>query len=118
MEEERSCGGGDNSERNRSCAVLSLSFTRSHTHTHTHTPTSHTGKSREAEVKRVNKELANIRSKFGDKKGLNGYQKKKYVCKNYETCANASANHKKNQTFSITKPLSVARVFILLFMNN
>ncbi|EDQ92948.1 uncharacterized protein MONBRDRAFT_17165 [Monosiga brevicollis MX1] len=38
-------------------------------------------KSQEAEVKRINKELANIRSKFGDKKSLNGYQKKKYVCK-------------------------------------
>lgn len=37
-------------------------------------------KSREAEKKRINKELANIRSKFkGDK--LDGYQKKKYVCK-------------------------------------
>jgi AP-2 complex subunit alpha len=67
-----------------------------------------TGKSQEAELKRINKELANIRSKFGgyfcssychvclrlgqadasdgcavvgDKKSLNGYQKKKYVCK-------------------------------------
>eukprot|EP00043_Microstomoeca_roanoka_P007809 m.75530 g.75530 ORF g.75530 m.75530 type:complete len:907 (-) comp13986_c2_seq1:93-2813(-) len=38
-------------------------------------------KSKEAEVKRINKELANIRSKFGEKKGLTGYQKKKYVCK-------------------------------------
>eukprot|EP01147_Barroeca_monosierra_P004171 gene4171-6518_t len=38
-------------------------------------------KSREAEEKRINKELANIRSKFGDKKGITGYQKKKYVCK-------------------------------------
>eukprot|EP00730_Choanoeca_flexa_P015651 TRINITY_DN7233_c0_g1_i2.p1 TRINITY_DN7233_c0_g1~~TRINITY_DN7233_c0_g1_i2.p1 ORF type:complete len:903 (+),score=315.87 TRINITY_DN7233_c0_g1_i2:51-2759(+) len=38
-------------------------------------------KSQEAELKRINKELANIRSKFGDKKSLNGYQKKKYVCK-------------------------------------
>ncbi|KAI9475721.1 MAG: adaptin N terminal region-domain-containing protein [Benjaminiella poitrasii] len=35
---------------------------------------------RELEEKRINKELANIRSKF--KEGnLNGYQKKKYVCK-------------------------------------
>eukprot|EP00049_Salpingoeca_infusionum_P018290 m.356545 g.356545 ORF g.356545 m.356545 type:complete len:909 (-) comp17570_c0_seq1:280-3006(-) len=33
------------------------------------------------ELKRINKELANIRQKFGEKKGLNGYQKKKYVCK-------------------------------------
>lgn len=38
-------------------------------------------KSSEAEEKRVNKELANIRQKFGEKKGLDGYQKKKYVCK-------------------------------------
>ena len=37
-------------------------------------------RARELEEKRVNKELANIRQKF---KGgsLNGYQKKKYVCK-------------------------------------
>ncbi|CAO3587224.1 unnamed protein product [Absidia cylindrospora] len=35
---------------------------------------------RELEEKRINKEMANIRSKF--KEGnLNGYQKKKYVCK-------------------------------------
>ena len=40
-----------------------------------------TGKSREAEVKRINKELANIRSKFKGDKTLDGYQKKKYVCK-------------------------------------
>lgn len=39
------------------------------------------GKSREAEVKRINKELANIRSKFKGDKTLDGYQKKKYVCK-------------------------------------
>jgi AP-2 complex subunit alpha len=38
-------------------------------------------KSSEAEFKRINKELANIRAKFGDKKALDGYQKKKYVCK-------------------------------------
>ncbi|KAL8614372.1 AP-2 complex subunit alpha-2 [Nucella lapillus] len=38
-------------------------------------------KSREAEVKRINKELANIRSKFKGDKTLDGYQKKKYVCK-------------------------------------
>ncbi|KRX27096.1 AP-2 complex subunit alpha-2 [Trichinella nelsoni] len=38
-------------------------------------------KSREAEVKRINKELANIRSKFKGDKALDGYQKKKYVCK-------------------------------------
>jgi AP-2 complex subunit alpha len=55
------------------------------------------GKSKEAELKRINKELANIRAKFkgllfyfvyisivhlysGDKT-LDGYQKKKYVCK-------------------------------------
>lgn len=39
------------------------------------------GKSKEAEVKRINKELANIRSKFKGDKTLDGYQKKKYVCK-------------------------------------
>lgn len=39
------------------------------------------GKSKEAEIKRVNKELANIRSKFKGDKTLDGYQKKKYVCK-------------------------------------
>ncbi|CAF1003348.1 unnamed protein product [Brachionus calyciflorus] len=38
-------------------------------------------KSREAEVKRINKELANIRTKFKGDKTLDGYQKKKYVCK-------------------------------------
>uniref|UniRef100_A0A5S6PZS4 AP-2 complex subunit alpha n=1 Tax=Trichuris muris TaxID=70415 RepID=A0A5S6PZS4_TRIMR len=38
-------------------------------------------KSREAEVKRINKELANIRSKFKGDKAIDGYQKKKYVCK-------------------------------------
>jgi AP-2 complex subunit alpha len=32
-------------------------------------------------VKRMNKELANIRSKFKGDKTLDGYQKKKYVCK-------------------------------------
>lgn len=37
-------------------------------------------KSKEAEMKRINKELANIRSKFKNEK-LDGYQKKKYVCK-------------------------------------
>lgn len=41
----------------------------------------HLGKSKEAEVKRINKELANIRSKFKGDKTLDGYQKKKYVCK-------------------------------------
>jgi AP-2 complex subunit alpha len=41
----------------------------------------YSGKSREAEVKRINKELANIRSKFKGDKTLDGYQKKKYVCK-------------------------------------
>ncbi|KAJ1973915.1 hypothetical protein H4R35_003869, partial [Dimargaris xerosporica] len=35
---------------------------------------------RELEEKRINKELANIRSQFKDP-SLNGYQKKKYVCK-------------------------------------
>ncbi|CAG8819270.1 15268_t:CDS:2, partial [Gigaspora margarita] len=35
---------------------------------------------RELEEKRINKEMANIRSKFKDG-NLNGYQKKKYVCK-------------------------------------
>ncbi|ESO10058.1 hypothetical protein HELRODRAFT_109416 [Helobdella robusta] len=38
-------------------------------------------KSKEAEEKRINKELANIRSKFKGDKTLDGYQKKKYVCK-------------------------------------
>lgn len=38
-------------------------------------------KSKEAEVKRINKELANIRNKFKGDKTLDGYQKKKYVCK-------------------------------------
>ncbi|KAI0981705.1 hypothetical protein GJ496_003684 [Pomphorhynchus laevis] len=38
-------------------------------------------KSREAELKRVNKELANIRSKFKGDRVLDGYSKKKYVCK-------------------------------------
>ncbi|XP_064399538.1 AP-2 complex subunit alpha-2-like [Halichondria panicea] len=37
-------------------------------------------KSKEAERKRINKELANIRSKFKNDR-LDGYQKKKYVCK-------------------------------------
>ncbi|CBY41070.1 unnamed protein product [Oikopleura dioica] len=38
-------------------------------------------KSKEAETKRINKELANIRSKFKGDKTLDGYHKKKYVCK-------------------------------------
>eukprot|EP00124_Ichthyophonus_hoferi_P002493 Ihof_evm1s172 gene=Ihof_evmTU1s172 len=39
-------------------------------------------KSKEAETQRCNKELANIRKQFkGDSKNLDGYQKKKYVCK-------------------------------------
>lgn len=38
-------------------------------------------KSKEAEIKRINKELANIRGKFKGDKTLDGYQKKKYVCK-------------------------------------
>lgn len=38
-------------------------------------------KSKEAEIKRINKELANIRSKFKGDKTLDGYHKKKYVCK-------------------------------------
>jgi len=38
-------------------------------------------KSKEAEMKRINKELANIRSKFKGEKQMDGYQKKKYVCK-------------------------------------
>nr|KAJ3423279.1 hypothetical protein HK105_006656 [Polyrhizophydium stewartii] len=37
-------------------------------------------RARDLEEKRINKELANIRSKFKDS-SLNGYQKKKYVCK-------------------------------------
>ncbi|XP_055505811.1 AP-2 complex subunit alpha-2-like isoform X2 [Leucoraja erinacea] len=38
-------------------------------------------KSKEAEIKRINKELANIRSKFNGDKALDGYSKKKYICK-------------------------------------
>ncbi|KAJ1949186.1 hypothetical protein EC988_004872, partial [Linderina pennispora] len=38
------------------------------------------GRSREEEERRVNKELANIRTKFKDN-SLNGYNRKKYVCK-------------------------------------
>ncbi|KAJ2832856.1 hypothetical protein FBU31_002007, partial [Coemansia sp. 'formosensis'] len=38
------------------------------------------GRSHEDEEKRVNKELANIRTKFKEA-GLNGYNRKKYVCK-------------------------------------
>ncbi|XP_048401017.1 AP-2 complex subunit alpha-2-like [Stegostoma tigrinum] len=38
-------------------------------------------KSKEAEIKRINKELANIRSKFKGDKTLDGYSKKKYICK-------------------------------------
>ncbi|NP_001125028.1 AP-2 complex subunit alpha-2 [Pongo abelii] len=38
-------------------------------------------KSKEAEIKRINKGLANIRSKFKGDKALDGYSKKKYVCK-------------------------------------
>ncbi|XP_041053347.1 AP-2 complex subunit alpha-2-like isoform X1 [Carcharodon carcharias] len=38
-------------------------------------------KSKEAEIKRINKELANIRSKFKGAKALDGYSKKKYICK-------------------------------------
>ena len=37
-------------------------------------------RARELEEKRINKELANIRQKFKGEK-LDGYQKKKYVCK-------------------------------------
>ncbi|CAI6340014.1 unnamed protein product [Periconia digitata] len=37
-------------------------------------------RARELEEKRINKELANIRQKFRDG-GLNGYHRKKYVCK-------------------------------------
>jgi AP-2 complex subunit alpha len=37
-------------------------------------------RARELEEKRINKELANIRQKFKDG-NLNGYSKKKYVCK-------------------------------------
>jgi len=39
-----------------------------------------TARARELEEKRINKELANIRQKFKDG-NLNGYHKKKYVCK-------------------------------------
>eukprot|EP00729_Bicosta_minor_P014214 gene14214-35281_t len=38
-------------------------------------------KTKEAEEKRINKELANIRGKFGGKKSLDGYGRKKYVSK-------------------------------------
>jgi len=38
-------------------------------------------KTKEAEEKRINKELANIRGKFGGKKSLDGYNRKKYVSK-------------------------------------
>lgn len=38
-------------------------------------------KSKEAEIRRINKELANIRNKFRGDRALDGYQKKKYVCK-------------------------------------
>lgn len=38
-------------------------------------------KSKEAEIRRINKELANIRNKFRGDKAIDGYQKKKYVCK-------------------------------------
>ncbi|CAF0860690.1 unnamed protein product [Didymodactylos carnosus] len=38
-------------------------------------------KSREAELRRINKELTNIRQRFRTDKTLDGYQKKKYVCK-------------------------------------
>lgn len=37
-------------------------------------------RARELEEKRINKELANIRTKFKDG-NLSGYHKKKYVCK-------------------------------------
>ncbi|KAI3378849.1 hypothetical protein SNEBB_007915 [Seison nebaliae] len=38
-------------------------------------------RSREAETRRILRELANIRSKFRGDRALDGYQKKKYVCK-------------------------------------
>ncbi|KAF8766993.1 AP-2 complex subunit alpha-2 like protein [Argiope bruennichi] len=38
-------------------------------------------KCKEAEIMRINKELANIRSKFKKDSLLNGYNKKKYICK-------------------------------------
>ncbi|EGT58211.1 hypothetical protein CAEBREN_06541 [Caenorhabditis brenneri] len=38
-------------------------------------------KSKEAELKRINEELVDIRSKFIGDKNLDGYQKKVYVCK-------------------------------------
>ncbi|ESO08777.1 hypothetical protein HELRODRAFT_156513 [Helobdella robusta] len=38
-------------------------------------------KSKEAEIRRINKELANIRSKFKGDKTFDGYQRKKYICK-------------------------------------
>ncbi|GFT93302.1 hypothetical protein NPIL_590441 [Nephila pilipes] len=38
-------------------------------------------KCKEAEIMRINQELANIRSKFKKNNTLNGYNKKKYVCK-------------------------------------
>jgi hypothetical protein len=39
------------------------------------------GANKEAEQKRVQKEMANIRAKFASNTALNGYQKKKYVWK-------------------------------------
>jgi AP-2 complex subunit alpha len=38
-------------------------------------------KGKEGEQKRVNKELANIRKQFTENKNINGYKRKKYVCK-------------------------------------
>ncbi|GIY18848.1 AP-2 complex subunit alpha [Caerostris darwini] len=38
-------------------------------------------KCKEAEIMRINKELANIRSQFRKDSMLNGYKKKKYICK-------------------------------------
>uniref|UniRef100_A0A6G3MF18 AP-2 complex subunit alpha (Trinotate prediction) n=1 Tax=Henneguya salminicola TaxID=69463 RepID=A0A6G3MF18_HENSL len=38
-------------------------------------------KSKKSEVKRVNRELANIRTKFCTRKNLDSYQKKKYIAK-------------------------------------
>lgn len=37
--------------------------------------------SKENEEKRVTKEMAHIRKEFKDNKGIDGYQRRKYVCK-------------------------------------
>lgn len=44
---------------------------------HTYT----TAQSKENEEKRVTKEMAHIRKEFKENKGIDGYQRRKYVCK-------------------------------------